>query len=224
MENSELCAGLRNRENWAFELLYSQHHRWLLKAIARYLYPYSSYAEDVLQEVFLEVFDSIEQLQDDEKIAGWLRTIAHHLSLDKLRKLSVRRHLELFSLDEYDDGLPVICLKKSNDYTRLSRFLFKNNFFDKDTPEEKFLEYEESEKLSELLNKKFAKLPALTQTFLILRFHNGCRLKKIAEMFGINLETVKVSVFRGLHKLQKAIASDPVLNKVPPRKMVQYFI
>jgi RNA polymerase sigma-70 factor (ECF subfamily) len=43
-------------------------------------------AEDVLQETFLKFYQKAEQIEDMEKISGWLSTVAARTAIDFLRK------------------------------------------------------------------------------------------------------------------------------------------
>jgi RNA polymerase sigma-70 factor (ECF subfamily) len=43
-------------------------------------------SEDLLQECFLRVHDRLDQVQDEERLAGWIRTIARNLLTDHRRR------------------------------------------------------------------------------------------------------------------------------------------
>ncbi len=58
-------------------------------------------AEDVAQEVFVEAFQRLGNLNDPSRLAAWLRSIAVHKSVDLLRKR--REHSEL---REVAEGMP----------------------------------------------------------------------------------------------------------------------
>lgn len=62
-------------------------------------------AEDIAQEVFIEVFQSIKGFRKDAKISTWLYRIAVNKSLDHIRKKKrKKRFAQLIFLDNTDDN------------------------------------------------------------------------------------------------------------------------
>lgn len=54
-------------------------------------------AEDIVQDVFLKVYKSIETLKESEKITGWIFQITRNVIIDHFRKQT--RSIELHNLD-----------------------------------------------------------------------------------------------------------------------------
>ena len=70
----------------AWRELVTLHSRYV-HAIARHAYRLSDAdAEDVFQETFARVFESLETLRDDDALAGWIGQIARNLCVDQLRR------------------------------------------------------------------------------------------------------------------------------------------
>ncbi|MCZ6601429.1 MAG: sigma-70 family RNA polymerase sigma factor [Planctomycetota bacterium] len=63
-------------------------------------------AEDLLQEVFLRVHDRIDQLKDEERLAGWVFRIARNVVADHFRKRKPTAPLpdEIPATEPEDDG------------------------------------------------------------------------------------------------------------------------
>jgi RNA polymerase sigma-70 factor, ECF subfamily len=76
----------------AFRLLYQQHHRQVLRQL-RYLVA-ASELEDVLQEVFVQVFRSLPKFERKSSFSTWLYRITIHVAM-KVRRKRSRKALEL---------------------------------------------------------------------------------------------------------------------------------
>lgn len=66
----------------------------------------SQAADDVAQEVFIEVFESIHKFRADSKLSTWMYRIAVNKSLNYLRsrkKHNILRRIENFFIDSKDD-------------------------------------------------------------------------------------------------------------------------
>jgi RNA polymerase sigma factor (sigma-70 family) len=84
---ASLGARLARRDESALEDAYATYGPSLLAYLRRYVGP--DEAEDVLQRTFLDVWRSAERYDPDQRLAGWLFTIAHRRAIDALRG---RRH------------------------------------------------------------------------------------------------------------------------------------
>src|SRR5262245_29732266 len=80
-------------------------------------------AEDAAQETFLLAFDRLDRLDDPERFAGWLSTIAVNSALMRLRQADRRRAASLAALpsEPADEGAPVSArLEDTEDMERLA--------------------------------------------------------------------------------------------------------
>jgi RNA polymerase sigma-70 factor (ECF subfamily) len=69
----------------AFSILIGRHKKMVYSTIFR-LVRNKSDAEDLFQEVFLEVYRSVYQLRNQDDLSGWLFKVAYNKSLSFLRK------------------------------------------------------------------------------------------------------------------------------------------
>jgi RNA polymerase sigma-70 factor (ECF subfamily) len=77
-----------------------------LRAFLRRRLPDDATTDDVLHDVFVRVHDRIEQLRQDDRVAGWVFQIARNAVHDHYRRSRVRRHESIpdeIAQDEPDD-------------------------------------------------------------------------------------------------------------------------
>ena len=81
-----------------------------LRGFLRRRVPDRATTEDLLQETFLRIHARIGQLEDDERIAGWVYRIAKNVVADHFRKTKPNRALpeDVAAADVEDDGQPVL--------------------------------------------------------------------------------------------------------------------
>ena len=80
----------------AFEYLVQKYHSSVINTFSRFLGDRRE-AEDLAQQVFVQVFRSAHRYRPTAKFSTWLFTIVHHLALNEIRRRS--RH-PAHSLDE----------------------------------------------------------------------------------------------------------------------------
>jgi RNA polymerase sigma-70 factor (ECF subfamily) len=69
--------------------LIETHQRMVFSIALRITIDYAT-AEEVAQDVFLELYRSGERLGSDDHLRYWLRRVAMHRAIDALRRISVR--------------------------------------------------------------------------------------------------------------------------------------
>jgi RNA polymerase sigma-70 factor (ECF subfamily) len=65
---------------------YRQHRNEVMRNLSRVLGPHRSDLEDVLQDVFIEVFRSLSRFRGDAKLSTWLYRVCINVALQRLRK------------------------------------------------------------------------------------------------------------------------------------------
>jgi len=83
----------------AFAALVEEHQSMVFSIAFHYLHD-RSLAEDVAQEVFLELYQRLATIQSPAHLTFWLRRVAVHRSIDQGRKQVHRREEELDSIVE----------------------------------------------------------------------------------------------------------------------------
>ncbi len=66
--------------------LYRQHHRAVFRLALRYGLGDEAWAEDIMQDVFITLFDELATLDDHQRLEGWLYRVTTNRCLRKLRR------------------------------------------------------------------------------------------------------------------------------------------
>ena len=146
--------------------------------VLRYLLSFRihvSDAEEILQEVFLSLFQHLQQGKSRENLQGWIFKVAHHSAL-KCR-LRTRRHSDRFG------HLPG----------------FSATVDPGPGPEESLAVRQRQERLLAVVRA----LPEQEQCCLSLRAE-GLRYREIAEVLGISLGSVAALLEKSLSRLMRA--------------------
>jgi RNA polymerase sigma-70 factor (ECF subfamily) len=130
-------------------------------------------AEDAAQDTFLRAFRQLPGLDDPERFAGWLSTIAVNSALERIRRGGRRRAASLAALPE-EPAAPVVPVG---------------------APIERA---EDAERLAALV----ATLDEKTQVVLALRFREEMAVKDIAAQIGDQPPAVAMRISRALRKLR----------------------
>jgi RNA polymerase sigma-70 factor, ECF subfamily len=108
MENQELIQRLKAGDNSAFNELVGMYAYKVLNTCYKFLLNKAD-AEDVAQEVFIEVYQSINSFRGDSKLSTWIYRIAVTKSLDEIKKRNRKKRLSEFGkvlhIDEIADWL-----------------------------------------------------------------------------------------------------------------------
>jgi RNA polymerase sigma-70 factor (ECF subfamily) len=160
---------------WSRYKLYNKYYK-AMALLAFRIVGKEQVAEDVAQEVITKLWQQRVELQDEAKVRAWLYTSVRNLSIDRLR----RTHLSTVSMGDVH--------MEHHEYK-----LGENS-------EEPFFTEEVYRQLFEAINEL---PPQQRQIFL----HNieGKRIKDIAEIMGISVNTVKTQRQRGIKTLREKL-------------------
>ncbi len=169
----------------AYEMLVEQFKQPVMNLLHR-LIGDPDEAEDIAQNVFLQVWKTRERYEPASKFTTWLFTIARNLGLNEIRRRA--RH-PADSLDEPrpdNDGQPIRIVEDSTS----------------SIPADASLSAELRAKVEEALMD----LPEKQRTALMLCRDGGVSYEEIAEVLGgISLTAVKSIIFRGRAVLKKRL-------------------
>jgi len=85
MTDAELIQRIISRDQTAFKILVEKYQSLVYHACYNLLRSFDD-AEDIAQDVFIEVFESIDQFRQESQLSTWLYRIAINKSLNHLRK------------------------------------------------------------------------------------------------------------------------------------------
>jgi RNA polymerase sigma-70 factor (ECF subfamily) len=135
--------------------------------------------EDVVQQVFLKVFVSLKRFDLRAAFSTWLYKITVNECWDYLRKKKVRPLVYESDLSE----------------EQVSRL---DGIVSADRPPDSPVERAE---VKELLDWMLDKLPEQDRQLLVLKEMEGFSVHELAEILGLNVNTVKVRLFRARGRL-----------------------
>lgn len=139
-------------------------------------------ADDIAQEVFIQVYESMTHFREESQISTWVYRIAVNKSLDFLRsKKRKKRFGQLTSL-----------FKSSGEDEEIIEIPSYG------TPEK---ELEDKER-KEILDWALSKLPDNQKTAIILSKYEGFSNKEIAEIMDMSLSAVEALMHRAKKNLQ----------------------
>jgi RNA polymerase sigma-70 factor (ECF subfamily) len=92
IDESNLLALLKQGDKIAFEKLVAAHSAQVLQTCFRFLLDQAD-AEDISQEVFIEVYQSIKGFKGQSKLSTWIYRIAVTKCLDELKKRNRKKRI-----------------------------------------------------------------------------------------------------------------------------------
>jgi RNA polymerase sigma-70 factor (ECF subfamily) len=183
--DEELLAAYQQGDPAAFEALLRRHRAPLFTFLLRMLGDRER-AEDLAQETFLRIVKGAQAWEHRARFQTWLFTIARNLCVDQARRDRFRRAESLDA--EGPDGEPAMVESVPGDAIDPSRGA-------------------ESARLRPLLQRALLSLPAEQREVFVLREQAGVPFREIAEMVGVNENTVKSRMRYALEGLRKVLSA-----------------
>ena len=189
--DDELIDGLRRRDEAALATLYDRYSRPAF-SLALKLLGSQEQAEDVLQEVFLKLWNRPELYTPERgRFLPWLLGVVHHRAIDVLRSQSAESRRRVGGDSEE------LILELSADHHHLT------------DPAEQVVVGLEVQAVARALRR----LPREQQEALVLSLLGGLTHTEIAERLGEPLGTVKTRLRLGLRKLRTALMAEGGLRE-----------
>jgi len=165
----------------AFAGLVDKYKRPVLNLAYRMLHD-ATEAEDVAQNVFVQVFRSAPRYEVSAKFSTWLFTIARNLALNELRRRSRHPSESMDATRPEQDDQP------------MQQFEDKKTFL----PPESLLQGELEQKIEQAL----AQLPENQRTAILLCRQNELSYEEIAKVLGCSVSATKSLIHRGRETLK----------------------
>jgi RNA polymerase sigma-70 factor (ECF subfamily) len=176
-----LVARAQAGDTSAFRELYAQHHRQVARQLA-FLVPRAD-LEDVLQDVFFEVFRSIRSFAGKSAFSTWLYRLTIHVAM-KSRRKSTRNRTDV--VDELPEQVD-----------------------ERATPIDVSLSAERQTRVEALLEQLSPKKRAV----LVMHDIQGVNADLIAEVLDTNILTVRTRLFYARKELEALAKRDPALSE-----------
>ncbi|MFO7574574.1 MAG: sigma-70 family RNA polymerase sigma factor [Bacteroidales bacterium] len=180
----KLLAGLQSGDREAYKLLVEKYHVKVIRTCTGFVHSAAD-AEDIAQEVFIEVFRSVDRFRGDSALSTWIYRIAVNKSLNFLRSAARRK---VFSfLTGHDD--------------RNSTASIQEPASQESNPEEALMRGDQAR----TLEKALASLPGKQRTAFVLNKYEDLAYKEISEIMDISIGSVESLIFRAKQNLQKRL-------------------
>lgn len=176
MGGEEMIKAMLKGDQKAFKLFVDTYQLMVVNTCYAFVHDRDE-AEDIAQEVFIQVFESLDKFRFESKLSTWLYKIAVNRSINhckSLRGRAIKIDIEEWKRQEVAQSLEM--------------------------PQQQLLE--EQEQL-ELLHRSIDQLPENQRTALILNKYEELSYKEIAEVMGITLSSVESLLFRAKSNLEK---------------------
>ena len=183
MSVDNLIENLKKGDINSFRILVNEHQRKVLNTCYRFLNNKED-AEDLTQEVFLEVYKSISSFRGESKISTWIYRIAVTKSLDFIRKKKRKKRFTILKRVFSDDTIK----SEIPDKTNLN-------------PVKKV---EEQDRIR-ILNEALESLPQNQRAAFTLSKYDEMSYKEIAEILNTTIPSVESLIHRAKNKLKKKL-------------------
>ncbi len=178
----ELLIRLKNGDMMAFDQIYDHYSHKLFSFIFKILKDEAE-AEDIVQEVFLKIWESRYKLDDSKFLNSYVFTIAYNNSIDLIRKrINNSKYLEH--------------LKYSSIFQISTTTISDVEFND----------------LNEKVNKLIADLPERQNQVYLLHRERGLTYPEIAKQLGISKNTVENHMGKALKYLHQNLDNSLLVN------------
>lgn len=173
-----ILAELRAGNDDALAFLFDRYHR-LVYSIAMKIVRDSAEAEDVMQNVFFEIFRSVAQFDASKGTCKvWLLQYAYHRAINRRHQLNAKHFYSLGGMEEAEHAM-------SNEQSS----------FDKIAQAE----------LKHLMHQGIAILNAAQKRVIELTSYQGLSMQEISVRTGESLINVRHHYYRGLKKLRSFV-------------------
>ncbi|MGV8095079.1 MAG: RNA polymerase sigma factor [Mangrovibacterium sp.] len=180
--NQELMIRLKNGDMVAFDLLYEQYSHKLFSFVLKILKNETD-AEEIVQEVFVRLWESRFHIDDSKLLNSFIFTIAYNHSIDLIRKrINNKKYLEHLKYSSAVHAVP----------SQVDEFEF--------------------EELNDQVKKLIADLPERQRQIYLLHREEGLTYSEIANRLGISKNTVENHMTRALKYLRTNLDNTLLVN------------
>ena len=184
LNDDKLLDSLIQGDPDAFDALITQYQDHVVNTCARFVYNLQD-AEDVAQNVFIEVYQSVGRFRRQSKLSTWIYRIAVTKSLDFVRKMNRKKRVgkvkRLFGLDS-DEGQTTIDPPDSAP-----------------SPQENL----EIQERAAILDQAIKMLPENQRTAIVLTQYEHLSQAEVSEIMGNTVSAVESLIHRAKGNLRR---------------------
>jgi RNA polymerase sigma-70 factor (ECF subfamily) len=183
MADRELIKDLKSGHPEAFKKLVGQYQNRVINTCHGFLQNKED-AEDIAQEVFIEIYKSISSFREEAKLSTWIYRISVTKSLDLIRKSKRKKRTgylrNILRLEDQSEHVPAPV--KSNPDTIL-----------------------ENQERSRILQEAIDSLAENQKVAITLSKYEELTNKEIADIMGTTLSSVEALIHRAKRNLRKKL-------------------
>ena len=183
MTDKELVTEISNGNQQVFRMFVEKYQLSVFKICNGFIHNKED-SEDILQEVFIDVYESIHKFREEAKLSTWLYRIAVNKSLNYLRKNRTMKNLK--SMESLF----------TSDKNRLN-YIEDNNM----RPDENV----EQRERARILYKAVNSLSTNQRIAFVLNKYEDLAYKEISEIMNTSLSAVESLIHRAKTNLQKKL-------------------
>ncbi|WP_299325957.1 RNA polymerase sigma factor [uncultured Maribacter sp.] len=182
MEEQKFIEALREGTNEAYGRLLAEYQQKVFSTCISFV-PNKEDAEDISQDVFIEVFNSISKFKGNSKLSTWIYRISVNKSLEFIRKKNTKKRFG-FMQSLISNNLPI---DRSSYFTEFNH---------------PGIQLENKEK-SEILFAAINKLPEAQRIVYTLNKIDDLSYQEVSEITRKSISSIESLLFRGKKNLQK---------------------
>ncbi|MBE0647451.1 MAG: RNA polymerase sigma factor [Bacteroidales bacterium] len=186
MTDRELLQGIIKRDQAAFRLLVESHQQLVVRTCYSLVHNLED-AQDLAQEVFIEVLKSASSFRGTAKLSSWIYRIAVNKSLNQLKRSRRREAFSMFSVQDH-------------------KWTMKEQIPDPNPSNTGDSAMEERE-MKEALHSAINRLPVNQKIAFTLHNYEELPYKEIAEVMNVSLSAVESLIHRAKLNLQKRLTN-----------------
>ncbi len=187
MTDRELLQGITQRDQAAFRLLVENHQQLVIRTCYSLVHDLED-AQDLAQEVFIEILKSASSFRGAAKLSSWIYRIAVNKSLNHLKSTRRRKAFTLFSFQDKGG------LSKEEEIDGLNSSAGGDSVM-------------EEKELKEALHVAINRLPVNQKIAFTLHNYEELPYKEIAEVMNLSLSSVESLIHRAKLNLQKRLTN-----------------
>lgn len=184
MDDTVLITHAAGGDRGAFQTLVERHRPMVYRVAYQYAGNHHD-ADDIAQDVFIKVFQSLARFRQDAQFTSWLYRIAMNACIDHQRRQTP--HLARRGTDD-----PELALEAAT------------------APEPGPEAVTAGIELGAALEAAVGALPPRQRVIFVMRHYEGLKLHEIAASLGLQDGTVKRQLHSAVHRLRKVLATHGV--------------
>jgi RNA polymerase sigma-70 factor (ECF subfamily) len=195
----QLIARLRRGDECAFDELVNQHHGALIRMAMGYVAD-REVAEEVVQDTWLAVIESLDRFEGRSSLRTWICGILIHKAKD--RGVREKRHMTFSGFESCDDDGEAVDpsrFQQSGEWA--GHWASPPQPWDEQTPEKLLA----SQQAVNAMQRAIDTLPATLREVLILRDVEGVEAKEVCEILHITENNLYVRLHRARERVRAAI-------------------